>query len=87
MPHDFSTEADCKFALGEIVAMPRFTDCFGKVYPRIENLVVIARRLIEAGERIPPYWRIKVACDPEGLDWYEATESWFEKYPPIEHAE
>lgn len=73
----------CNFELGEIVAMPGFTDCFGKVHPRVEMLVVTERRLIETKERaefsMPPYWRIKAAYNSEGFNWYEGAERYFEK--------
>ena len=77
------TNLTCKFEIGEKVAMPGFTDCFGKVQPRVELLVVIARRLIETKERaefgMPPYWRIKAALDSEGYNWHEGAERYFEK--------
>lgn len=67
-----------KFSIGEIVAMPGFTDCFGKPHPRVELARVVERKL-EISEYIAPYWRYKIAEDAEGWKWQEASERFFEK--------
>lgn len=74
---------ECKFEIGEIVAKPAFTDCFGKLQPRVELLRVVERRLIDTKERagfgMKPYWRIKAATDANGFNWFEGAERYFEK--------
>ena len=73
----------CKFEIDEIVCKPAFTDCFGKLQPRIELLRVVERRLIDTKERaefkMKPYWRIKATTDANGFGWFEGAERYFQK--------
>ena len=73
----------CKFQVGEIVSKPAFTDCFGKLQPRIELLRVVECNLIDTKERadfrMAPYWRIKAVTDAQGFGWHEGAERYFEK--------
>ena len=65
--------------VGQIVSVKEYTDCFGKLHPRIDGMTVQAiRRIAPESDLMQPYLRIAATKDTGDVGLFEAAERFFD---------